>query len=850
MGGTTSQTQTNEPPEWAEPLFRQSADVAQRLFDSGSGFNTWQGTTVAQPSSSTLLGMQALQAAGLAGMGLGSMPNINVGNWGATNSWNGGGANSRTPNQMQPMQMMASGWGGVGAPQYSAPNQVMMRGASNSGGEGRPGDDNYYPGDDFGDRGPDNRGDPNDKGDKDDDKPVEPVEPPRESFTPLQFQGPSPEMIAAQAGAQGLTQLPIGMFNNVLMHGGLSPEALAASGLFQQGMTGELNPDTSNRQTHSANQLFGQMGRGAYDTNTADMLRRMIVGSPLSSQENTALGNIRGIASGSNNTADVGWGQLQDILTGRDDIGTNRLENLGQAAQNNPYSGRMLNAAGDAGQSAAIGDRFLQDMQQGRLDVSSDPLTDLANRALNNPYADDMTDAARAVGQSANTGDTTLRNIQVGKNEIGTADEFQRIYNQALNGKSAADKYLTGMASGDMLDGNPYLDQLLDNQAAGISDALAAQFGASGRYGSGAHQDLLAKNIADMRLQGMFDNYNAERGHQMSAIQQLQAAQEAGRGQALAAQQGRTGVQAQNIGNQMAAATARQQAELAAGMGQASIFDQLFGQSSTGLGQALGAQQTAIGNEQQNLQNRFGAVDQRQGAALDAANSQANIVNQLFGQRSTGLGQAMDAANSVAGIQGQNIGNQMAAANAQRGALNQDIQNILGASGMQAQIGSAGQDRLMDAIRGIQSADQFNAGNALNAAQGLAGQGQNLFQNQQQNLQNQFGAANAAANIGQGGLEQALSYINALPTIQQNRVFDANLLMQAGSMEDQMNQGLLNDAIRRFYENDMNEWTRLGALQAAAGGSAGPYGTQHTAMSQPFNPMSMMGLMAPMMGKV
>jgi len=109
----------------------------------------------------------------------------------------------------------------------------------------------------------------------------------------------------------------------------------------------------------------------------------------------------------------------------------------------------------------------------------------------------------------------------------------------------------------------------------------------------------------------------------------------------------------------------------------------------------------------------------------------------------------------------------------------------------------------------------------------------NLFGAEQQNLQNQTGAAGAGADLSNRGLEQALGYINALPTIQQNQLFGPQTMLQAGGMQDQSNQAAVNDMIRRFYETDMQDWTRLGALQAAAQGSAGNYGMSTQAMRQP-----------------
>lgn len=913
--GSTTVTQDKEPPAWAEPLFVKSAKEAERMYDRGVGFNPWQGTTLAKPSDATLLGMQGLQAAALGGMGLshGRMPNVGLRNWGATTSWGrgpmpggggGGGGNARAM-AASPMAMAAARGGGGGIAANTGP--ASMAAARPMASE-NPYRDN-----------PDDRPDPQGGGggggggDRDDDedrpdRPIPQTDPEHMGFTPIGFQGPPQRLIDAQAGAYGLTQNPIALTNNVLMNRGLSPEALGASGFFGRAMEGRYNPSVTNNQTQGANQLFGQMGAGRFDTDAGDMLRSRIVGSPLSGQENRALGNISDIASGregieaarqfqglinqAGRTDDIGWDVMRGIMGGRNDIGTGRLENLGDRALANPYADNMTDAARSVGRSDNIGQGVMNRIIGGDLGIDTGDLNRLSSRILGQQAGDAGLDRFAGGGMDVSTnrldnlgrnvmgplaGQNTLQNIAGNQISIGTGDNFADIARQAMGGGGAADQYLTGMAEGDMLTGNPFLDQMLGRQADEIADQFDARFAASGRYGSGAHQDLLAQNIADMRLQGQFQNYNMERGHQMDAIRQLQAAQEEGRNQALAATQGQTGVQAQNIANRMGAAQtlggqnlsqfglAGDLAAQSAGIAGQNRDRQLGATVQQGqfarddIGQAANIENQIAGLQNQNIQNRMGATGQQQQAALAAGMGQADIYNQLFGQRSTGIGQAMDAAGQVGQFQNQNIQNQMAATQAQRdarersigqqgdllGALggfqSQDIQNILGASGMQAGIGAAGQDRLMDAISGIQRADEMNAANRLASAQGLAGQGQNRFENLTGNLMNRFGAAQAGADIGQSGIDAGLGYINALPTLQQNRVFDSNLMLQSGAMQDQLQQAALNDTIRRFYETDMNPITRLGFLQAAAGGAAGPYGQTVQTTQQPFNPFSAIG---------
>jgi len=68
MGGssrkqTQTSVQTSKPPAWAAPLFRQGAQDAQNLYQSGQGGNVYQGQRVADLSKETQSGLHGLQQA-------------------------------------------------------------------------------------------------------------------------------------------------------------------------------------------------------------------------------------------------------------------------------------------------------------------------------------------------------------------------------------------------------------------------------------------------------------------------------------------------------------------------------------------------------------------------------------------------------------------------------------------------------------------------------------------------------------------------------------------------------------------------------------------------------------------
>jgi hypothetical protein len=316
--------------------------------------------------------------------------------------------------------------------------------------------------------------------------------------------------------------------------------------------------------------------------------------------------------------------------------------------------------------------------------------------------------------------------FRTGETAIGTGTDFRDIYGRA-QAPGAAEDYLTSTARGDYLaEGNPYFRELLTKEAERLGDQVTGMFSGAGRYGSGAHQGVLGETVGDFTLKGLSDDFTRERGLQMTAAQAIEAAQQGRLGQQLDAMVGQTGVEGQNIANQLRAAD-----------------------SQSDLGQFLLSLQRGL-------------------------------------------------AGDVTGLQSQNVSRQLDTTLAQRGFAGEDWQ------------------RQMDAM--------------------LSGFGAN-----QENLQNQMGAAGDAAGISSLGLQQALGYINALPTIQQNRTFAPQLQMQAGAVQDQYNQQLVNDMISRFYQQDMQPWTQLGALQAAAQGAAGQYGMAQQMTQQNPGLLNMLG---------
>lgn len=64
MGSSSSSKTENSPPAWAAPGFQQAGKEAQTLYNSGTGGNVFQGSTVADLSDATMGGVNALANAG------------------------------------------------------------------------------------------------------------------------------------------------------------------------------------------------------------------------------------------------------------------------------------------------------------------------------------------------------------------------------------------------------------------------------------------------------------------------------------------------------------------------------------------------------------------------------------------------------------------------------------------------------------------------------------------------------------------------------------------------------------------------------------------------------------------
>lgn len=131
-----------------------------------------------------------------------------------------------------------------------------------------------------------------------------------------------------------------------------------------------------------------------------------------------------------------------------------------------------------------------------------------------------------------------------------------------------------------------------------------------------------------------------------------------------------------------------------------------------------------------------------------------------------------------------------------------------------------------------QSLDTLMSDNAAKNASLFSGAGRYGSGANQQVLAKTSGnlltdALNQQYTQGKANQFQAINTLdNRANTSLQNTMATNAAQLAAGQAIDKQAQLKLSDDVARFSSEDMRDWQRLGALQAAAAGSAGNYGTQ------------------------
>jgi hypothetical protein len=99
---------------------------------------------------------------------------------------------------------------------------------------------------------------------------------------------------------------------------------------------------------------------------------------------------------------------------------------------------------------------------------------------------------------------------------------YGRLAPGAEQGIMGAQGLVNRNLAGANLVSNPYLDAILGRTRENIAGTVNDQFGPAGRYGSGMHNAILARELADAENRMRYGDYAQERAYQQDAIGQAQ----------------------------------------------------------------------------------------------------------------------------------------------------------------------------------------------------------------------------------------------------------------------------------------------------------------------------------------
>lgn len=80
---------------------------------------------------------------------------------------------------------------------------------------------------------------------------------------------------------------------------------------------------------------------------------------------------------------------------------------------------------------------------------------------------------------------------------------------------------LNPIAGGSEMNGNPYLDDVISRSSRDMQDSINLSASGAGRYGSGAHQGVLSREIGDMSSGLRYQDFNNQQGRRDAAIRDV-----------------------------------------------------------------------------------------------------------------------------------------------------------------------------------------------------------------------------------------------------------------------------------------------------------------------------------------
>ncbi len=461
-----------------------------------------------------------------------------------------------------------------------------------------------------------------------------------------------------------------------------------------------------------------------------------------------------------NPQAYAGAGTVQNLAQGGGAYNPSAIAQQAAAGQATPEAQAAANVYGQAAQGGMASSMRGQIEQAGQastqgiqnvLGAGADP--NVAAAALGrftgpNSRITAADNLAAAAGQQSGAGDVFGR---AARGEMMNSTSFQPFMTP---GTSPSEQYLSGMAEGGT---NPYLERMYSQSADDLEDRINAQFSASGRYGSTAHQKALQEGLADMRTNMFGSQYNADQARRLQATGQIQSAYDTGQNRALQA----TGQQAQ--------------------LGEAALGRQLAG--AQGLENVL---QSGFGR----LQGAAGLQGQFQGQDL-ARQLQATGQRAQFGEAQAN--RRLQAASTGAGLEQADRSRALGALQASAGLEGQDFARQIQGAGLMQGLGS---ERMNLGLQGNQALQSANAQNAQQAMQ----------------------AAGVASSIEQQRRAQAMQAAQMAPALRAAQYDDPARLMEVGAQREQLASQQIADAARRHDFYQQAPWDQLARYSGIVNG--------------------------------
>lgn len=383
--------------------------------------------------------------------------------------------------------------------------------------------------------------------------------------------------------------------------------------------------------------------------------------APMREQTAAGLQNMQDVSAMAAPLANQALGATARVMNAGPGVGAGHLARAAAGGAPNPFTAAV-------GAAAAPSDRA--------------PIRTAAAHAGSNPFVNAVAAAGQAptnlealyaASGRANPAGDALAGMSGSQIDASGLNPFrQGIANApAANAVNAAQGGYAGpgmdalgqFASGQMLD-NPYLDAMYERQAEQIRNQINAQFAQSGRYASGAHQDVLQEGLTNLATDWYGQNY------QSAMNRMLQAA-----GQRAGFEGDQTRLMVDALGQQAGFAEADANRRLAATQAQIGVADadRSFGADAMraaggfwgdNLARAFSGAQTAVAAQQTDLARALASAQAAGAMTQDARALQGSLLSTDLNAQQNDFARLGDIRMGQASLTNQDFANALNAYNA------------------------------------------------------------------------------------------------------------------------------------------------------------------------------------------